>query len=54
MQPVTVRPHRDFRSPAEILNLRGTLPLLRQPAPESQAVTTRDRVAALVDGLVYS
>jgi hypothetical protein len=25
-----------------------------QPAPESQTVTTRDRVAALVDGLVHS
>jgi hypothetical protein len=45
---------RDFRSHAEILHLRGTLHLLRQPAPESQTVTTRDRVAALVDGLVHS
>jgi hypothetical protein len=45
---------RDSRSHAEILHLRGTLHLLRQPAPESQTVTTRDRVAALVDGLVHS
>ncbi len=45
---------RDFRSHAEILHLHGTLHLLRQPAPESQTVTTRDRVAAFVDGLVHA
>jgi hypothetical protein len=45
---------RDFRSHAEIVRQRGTLHLLRQPPPESQTVSVRDRLTAFVDGLVHA